>query len=227
MKNTLGKGEMAYEIAHNAIKRFSLNILALNVGSALTQIIPISMVAARVSAIELEEGIREMVLNGLPGYNDGLTELAPFVRTRLTHLHQLDDSITDKATRAAMIAFTKLDDLTTNVVFRSLYAHHIRLGRNQADAIAHADEETESIMGGRTRGTKSNIFSESNPIIQFITQFGLEVYNLPKHMTTDFKRFAKEDYRFKQELKGNTPDKDKWLAAYIGMLIKMILGAYL
>lgn len=197
-----------YSTMTNASNRVTANMVAGSISSALTNFIPITqswgMVSPKSSLRAMGDTLRSVFRD------DGIVDKSDFLTNRLRKNENLNKTNWDKASEKAGILMDAIDSFTSQTVWRSKYLENISSGMSESEAIKNADQFTENIMAGRSRGSQPTIFDAKNPLIKIFTAFQLEVSNQYGYMFKDMPQDV----------------KDKSLANLVKGYATMFIGAY-
>ncbi len=197
-----------YSTMTNISSRVSANMVAGSVSSALTNFIPITQSWGQVSPWSSLGAMKDTILSIRK--DDGTIAKSDFLTNRLRKSENLYKTGWDIASEKVGFLMEAVDSFTSQVVWRSKYAENLKAGMNETDAIKNADQFSENVMAGRSRGNMPTIFNEKNLVTRTLTAFQLEVANQYGYMFKDMP----------QDMKNES----------VGKLIKgystMFLGAY-
>lgn len=163
-----------YNIAKAFESRVGANMVAANIGSALTNFIPLTQAWSQVSSADMLHGMWQTLQNYKTA--DGLDAASNFIHNRSGY-GRLAMSTMDKVSEKAAFLMEVADGFTTGSVVRARYLQNLRLGMSELNAMQEADQFAANIMADRSKGATPTLFSARNPIIKLFTQFQLEVNN--------------------------------------------------
>lgn len=163
-----------YNIAKAFESRVGANMVAANIGSALTNFIPLTQAWSQVSTADILKGMWQTLQNYKTA--DGLDTASTFIHNRSGY-GRLATSTMDKVSEKAAFLMEAVDGFTTGSVVRARYLQNLRLGMSEVNAMQEADQFAANIMADRSKGATPTIYSARNPIIKLFTQFQLEVNN--------------------------------------------------
>ncbi len=194
----------------NAIEnRFAGNAVGLNIGSALTNFIPITQAYSQVGSIKMGRAMLDTVKSYIK--DDGFVDKSAFLTSRLNSSDKLYKTTLEQVSEKANIAFDVVDSVASNIVVRGKYLENISNGMSEIEAIKNADSFARSVMADRSKGALPTKFEEKNPLTKAFTQFQLEVNNQYRYMFKDIPRDLAE----------------KGLASIALAYFKMFVAAYL
>ena len=163
---------------YNVLKRFQsrvgANMVAANVGSALTNFIPIAQAAAQTGAWNMVVGMRATLKNYWNA--DGLSAASVFINNRSGY-GRLAESTMDKVSEKAGILMEIVDRFTTGSVVRARYYQNLQRGMSETSAMQEADQFASGVMADRSKGSTPTLFAAQAPWVKLFTQFQLEVNN--------------------------------------------------
>ena len=167
-------GRKFYNVCKAFESRVGANMVAANIGSALTNFIPLTQAWSQVSSADMLHGMWQTLQNYKTA--DGLDAASTFIHNRSGY-GRLAMSTMDKVSEKAAFLMEAVDGFTTGSVVRARYLQNLRLGMSEVNAMQEADQFAANIMADRSKGATPTLFSARNPIIKLFTQFQLEVNN--------------------------------------------------
>ena len=197
-----------YNIAKAFESRVGANMVAANIGSALTNFIPLTQAWSQVSSADMLHGMWQTLQNYKTA--DGLDAASTFIHNRSGY-GRLAMSTMDKVSEKAAFLMEAVDGFTTGSVVRARYLQNLRLGMSEVNAMQEADQFAANIMADRSKGATPTIYSARNPIIKLFTQFQLEVNN---ELSWIFKDMIPQE-------------RKKGVAQLAKALFKFLIGAWL
>lgn len=201
-------GRRAYTVMKAWESRVGANMIAGNISSALTNIIPLTQANA-----QLDSG---MLLRGMWGalqsyrQSDGVVDMSSF----LTNRRGSDPIVKNWAQKTSAVLSTPMELIDTFVsdsIVRGAYYQNLKNGMSEAEAIHQADIFAARVMAERSKGAMPTLFQSSNPIFKAFTQFQLEVNNQFSEVFKDLPRSV--------AMRG--------LGALLIVLLKYFIGAFL
>lgn len=201
-------GRKFYTISREIENRVAGNMVVGNIGSAMTNFIPITQGMANMSLKSNLQGMKEALEYMVKGSMDELTEKSAFLTTR-EGTELLYETGLRKASNLAAMPMTMADRFSTQAVWRSRYYDNLKKGMAEDAAIKNADQYARNLFGGRSKGAMPTVFHAQNPIYKSVTMFQLEVNNQLSYLLKDIPK----------EAEGNAL---KIIKAYTGILV----GAY-
>ena len=167
-------GRKFYNVCKAFESRVGANMVAANIGSALTNFIPLTQAWSQVSSVDMLQAMWQTLQNYKTA--DGLDAASTFIQNRSGY-GRLAMSTMDKVSEKAAFLMEAVDGFTTGSVVRARYLQNLRLGMSEVNAMQEADQFAANIMADRSKGATPTLFSARNPIIKLFTQFQLEVNN--------------------------------------------------
>ena len=164
-----------YTVMQNVQNRTSANMVLANIRSALTNFIPITQSWAQVSPLRSLQATKDTIANAIK--DDGMVNKSTFLTNRLNEADSLYKTNWDKVLDKAGIMFEVVDNISSQVIWRSKYNQNLSRGMSEAEAIANADQFAENVMAGRSKGNEPTLFNAKNPLVKAFTMFQLEVNN--------------------------------------------------
>ena len=220
MEYNLGRG--MYTIMNKANARLGANMVAANISSAITNIIPITQALTVIrNPQDILRGAWETAKAATNRWNDGIADASDFMTNRRGS-EKLVQSKTEKSAKIATIAFEGLDRFATGTIVRAAYYQKMReLGggdlrsANGQEALRYADRLAADVMGDRSKGATPVLFQKSSPLVKALTAFQLEINNQLSFMTKDLVRYAR--------MAGGEPRE--WIARLLIGLLEMSIAA--
>lgn len=195
-------GRKFYNVCKAFESRVGANMVAANIGSALTNFIPLTQAWSQVSSADMLHGMWQTLQNYKTA--DGLDAASTFIHNRSGY-GRLAMSTMDKVSEKAAFLMEAVDGFTTGSVVRARYLQNLRLGMSELNAMQEADQFAANIMADRSKGATPTIYSARNPIIKLFTQFQLEVNNelswifkdmIPQERKKGVEQLAKALFKF-------------------------------
>lgn len=163
---------------YNVLKKFhsrvGANMVAANVGSALTNFIPIAQAAAQTGGWNMVIGMRATLKNYWNA--DGLSAASVFINNRSGY-GRLAESTMDKVSEKAGILMEVVDGFATGSVVRARYYQNLQRGMSEISAMQEADQFASGVMADRSKGSTPTLYAAQAPWVKLFTQFQLEVNN--------------------------------------------------
>ena len=200
-------GRRFYNVMKKFESRVGANMVAANVGSALTNFIPITQAWSQVSTADVLRGMWDTLKNYKTA--DGLDAASTFINNRSGY-RRLAMSTMDKVSAGAGWMMESIDTFTTGVV-RARYYQNLRRGMSEMSAMQEADQFASGVMADRSKGSTPTLYSARNPLVKLFTQFQLEVNN---ELSWIFKDMAQEE-------------RKKGVAALAKAMFKFLIGAWI
>mgnify|MGYP000792335239 CR=1 FL=1 len=201
-------GRRFYNVMKKFESRVGANMVAANVGSALTNFIPITQAWSQVSTTDVLRGMWDTLKNYKTA--DGLDSASTFINNRSGY-GRLAMSTMDKVSAGAGWMMESIDTFTTGSVVRARYYQNLRRGMSETSAMQEADQFAAGVMADRSKGSTPTLYSARNPLVKLFTQFQLEVNN---ELSWIFKDMAQEE-------------RKKGVAALAKAMFKFLIGAWI
>ncbi len=201
-------GRSIYSTVNAIENRFGANAVGLNIGSAITNFIPITQAYSQVSTKNMGRAIIDTVKSY--ANNDGFVDKSAFLTSRLNQSEKLYKTSLEKISDKTSFLFNAIDEVTSNIVVRGKYFENIQNGMSESEAIKNADQFARNVIADRSKGALPTKFEEKNPVTKMFTQFQLEVNNQYRYMFKDLPRDLAE----------------KGLAGIALAFFKMFVGAW-
>lgn len=211
-RNDRGMERFINRKAYNVLKKFysrvGANMVVANVGSALTNFIPITQAWSQVSTTDVLRGMWDTLKNYKTA--DGLDSASTFINNRSGY-GRLAMSTMDKVSAGAGWLMEAIDTFTTGSVVRARYYQNLRRGMSETSAMQEADQFASGIMADRSKGSMPTLYAAQAPWMKLFTQFQLEVNN---ELSWIFKDMAQEE-------------RKKGVAALAKAMFKFLIGAWI
>lgn len=190
-------GRKYYKAVTGISNRVAGNMVAGNIGSALTNIIPITQGLGRTRTTSQLKGLGEALLYMKNGEMDELTKRSAFLATRggteRTYKNWLQRLETAGGNWNPLQWMEAADTFSTQAVWRARYYDNLKDGMGQAAAIKEADTFARNLFAGRSKGAMPTIFSSK--ALKPLTMFQLEVNNSYRNLIKDIPHEEKTIYR--------------------------------
>lgn len=202
VEDLMGRG--FYAGMKNLEGRVAANMISANLGSALTNFIPLHQASAMLGDRNVLRGMYQTVR----GYasDDGFRDRSDFLVNR-RGTDPLYQKTSQKISEFLSTPMILIDNFTSESIVRAAYNRYRNQGMDAEEAMTAADEFAAGVMADRSKGAQPVIFGSRNPLLKLFTQFQVEVNN---EYSTIFKDIPR-DYK----------DKAVWV------LLRYFLGAYI
>lgn len=181
-------GRRAYNILNALNRRLGANMVAANIGSAMTNFIPLQQGYAQLGGVNLARGMYDAWRGAVK--KDGFAAQSDFLTNRRGAV-EVGSTFADKASKVTGIMMETVDGMVSETLVRARYAQNIKAGMSHEAALGEADRWTARVMADRSRGSMPTIFHSTNPVIKMFTQFQLEVANNIAYTFKDVPRDAR------------------------------------
>ena len=192
-------GRKFYKAVTGISNRVSGNMVAGNIGSALTNIIPITQGLGRTRTTSQLKGLGEALLYMKNGEMDDLTRMSTFLATRggteRTYKNWLQRLETKGGNLNPLQWMEAADTFATQAVWRARYYDNLKDGMGELAAIKEADTFARNLFAGRSKGAMPTIFHSQSIFIKPLTMFQLEVNNQYRNLIKDIPHEEKTLYR--------------------------------
>lgn len=178
-----------YTVAKNLESRVAANMISLNPGSWLTNLIPITQASGEVSVPNLVKGMYQTVKGAVT--DDGYRDASAFLTNRYGS-DRLDKTLAQRASDLSGAPMELIDHFVANTIHRARYAQNIDKGMSMDAAIEDADAYTASLMADRSKGALPTAFNATNPIRKVFTMFQTEVNNQLSYLFKDMPKAQRE-----------------------------------
>lgn len=197
-----------YNFMRKSQQRVGANMVAANIGSAVTNFIPLTQAWAQTSTVNMMKGMWYTLANYVQA--DGLDQQSVFINNRSGY-HGLSQSSMDKASEIAGWVMEKIDGFTTGSIVRARVIENMQRGMSQQSALEEADQFASGIMADRSKGATPLMYTVRSPIVKMFTQFQLEVNN---ELSWIFKDLIPQE-------------RKKGVEALAKAMLKFLIGAWL
>ncbi|KAF5063138.1 phage-Barnase-EndoU-ColicinE5/D-RelE like nuclease3 [anaerobic digester metagenome] len=180
-------GRSVYKAVNTLESRVGANMVAGNIGSALTNVIPITQGMSPMSTGSNLKGLKEAMQYMFQDGMDDLTKKSAFLTTRQGR-EMLYQTGLQKATNIAVAPMELMDKFSTQAVWRSRYYENIKRGFDESRAILEADDYSRRLFAGRSKGAMPTYFHSK--ALKPLTMFQLEVNNQLDFLLKDLPKEA-------------------------------------
>jgi hypothetical protein len=201
-------GRQILNVIDNGTSLVAKNMVGFNVGSWLTNFIPLVQGGAGIKIKNIVKAAYDTTMSYFN--DDGFVNRSTFLTNRKGS-EPLTRTTIQKVADAGFKPMQWIDEFTSSIITRAKYLDELERGASPADAIKKADSFAASAIGDRSKGATPTAFNTKSPLAKVFTMFQLEVNNALQFIAKDIPQEAKE-------LGG------KWLAATI---LKFLAGSYL
>ena len=178
-----------YQLAKSMEGRVAANMISLNPGSWLTNVIPITQATGEVSVPNLVRGMFQTVKATIN--DDGYRDASAFLTNRYGS-ERLDKSLGRRVSDISGAPMELIDHFTANTIHRARYTQNIDRGMGVNEAIEDADAYTASLMADRSKGALPTAFNATNPVRKVFTMFQTEVNNQLSYLFKDMPKAQRE-----------------------------------
>lgn len=188
-------GRKFYKRINTLGSRVSANMVAANIASALTNVIPITQATGSIGIKSSVRGLNSAMDAFMTGAGkDALTRKSAFLTTR-RGLDMLYETGLQKVSKKAGALMEIMDSFSTQVVWRGRYFDNMAKGLDEDAAIKEADRFCRGLFAGRSKGSMPNLFMSKHPITKTLSAFQLEVNNQISFFLKDVPRNAQGNVR--------------------------------
>ena len=202
-------GRKYYNLAKWLEGRVAANMVSINPGSWITNLIPLTQGWAGVRNTDILRGMWD-TLRGI-NRQDGMVERSTFLTNRrgsdplvkAWEQGAMPEETIQRAIRQAGKVAGKvgdklsspmevIDNFTSESLIRARYAQNLRKGLSEQNAMDEADAWVAGVMADRSKGAVPTLFMRKNPLTKLVTQFQLEVNNQLSYLFKDIPRETKQ-----------------------------------
>lgn len=176
----IGRG--IYRVMNKIESKVGANMVAVNLGSWLTNFLPVAQVAAEVGQGNMLRAARDTVKNWW--HSDGFEDRSDFLTNRAGS-QMLSRSKLQRASDFLSSPMQMIDGFASNMVTRAYYYKNLREGMNPVEALQRADRQAAGLMADRSKGAMPTLFASKNPLTRMLTMFQLEPNNTLRHIAKD------------------------------------------
>ena len=183
VESVLGRG--FYNAMSWLESRAAANMVAMNPGSWLTNVIPLTQAWGYVSTGDMVQAMGKAL--AAMKNDDGFWERSAF----LTNRRGSDPLVrTWQGNLSAKLSMPmeRIDTIAADTIVRARYNQNLRRGMLEEDAMREADRFAANIMADRSKGATPTMFQSRNPFVKLFTQFQLEVNNQFSNIFKDLPR---------------------------------------
>ena len=203
-------GRQVYDASNGLAGRVGANMVGMNVGSWLTNAVPVTQVLSVASPADVSRAALDTMFGAVSKQGDAFWDASSFL-TRRRGVKPLVRTTGQKVTEKLTAGMEVLDQFASEIVTRSIYHRALREGMDSKAAMEKADDLAARLMADRSYGATPTLFQRKNFMTKLFTMFQLEVNNQFRFMLKDLPK----EYQG-QAVKGLT-----------GAFLKMFLAAYL
>ena len=178
-----------YSVTKSLEGRVASNMIALNPGAWINNLIPLTQGGAEVSTRNFLKAMKQTMKNYVT--DDGFMDRSTFLTNRRGS-QSVSRSGLRKATDAMSAPMEAVDMFTSNILTRGRYLDNLDAGMTEARAMREADKWTAGVMADRSLGALPTLFQEKNALAKLFTMFQVETNNQLSYLFKDLPREAKE-----------------------------------
>lgn len=184
-----GLGRGMYSVSKALEGRVAANMVALNPGSWINNLIPLTQGGAEVSTRNFLKAMEQTMRNYTR--DDGFVGRSTFLTNR-EGSRAVSRTGVQKAVDALSSPMQMVDMFTANILTRGRYLDNLEAGMNEAAAMREADKWAAGVMADRSKGALPTLFEKKNPFIKLFTMFQVETNNQLSYLFKDLPREAKK-----------------------------------
>lgn len=201
-------GRNFYNLAKALEGRVAANMVVGNIGSYLTNFIPLTQTWMEVDTKSMIGGMWQTLRSYIT--HDGFADRSTFLTNRRGS-DPLVKTWGQRTSQMLSMPMEYIDTFTADSIVRARYLQNVKRGMSEEMALSEADEFAAGVMADRSKGSMPTIFEARNPGIKLFTQFQLEVNNQLSWMFKDVPREM----------------KDRGMKVIAAAIIKYVLGAFI
>lgn len=180
IEDAVGRG--VYKFLKSVYSKTGANMVAVNVGSWLTNLIPVTQALGVVKSDSMAKAIFDTIKAQVQ--SDGFAEKSDFLINRRGS-ENVSRTMGDKAAGYLTKPFEIIDNLSAEIVTRAIYYDNMRTSLNESTALEYANDMAARLMADRSKGSVPTLFNVQNPLVKTFTMFQLEVNNQYKYYFKD------------------------------------------
>lgn len=169
--------------------RVGANMIAGNVSSALTNLIPLTQAGAQMDKSAILKGMWQTLASYKT--DDGLVGMSSFLTNRRGS-NPLVQTWQQKVSEKLGMLMEGIDQFVSGSIVRGAYYHNLKRGMSETEAMHQADIFAAGVMADRSKGAMPTLMQASNPLFKMFTQFQLEVNNQFSEVFKDLPRNHKQ-----------------------------------
>lgn len=178
----------AYTVMRKLQGRVASNMIGYNVGSWLTNFMPLVQAHGQIKTVNMLKGIKDTIKNWAK--SDGFVQNSDFLVNR-RGTDALSKDALQKFSDAGVKPMEWIDNFVSEAIVRAKYAEEMKAGSTPEEAMRNANQTAANIMADRSYGQTPTLFNAKNPFVKTLTMFQLEVNNQYKNLFKDLPREAK------------------------------------
>lgn len=185
-------GRSLYTTGRKFMSRVASNQIVLNVGSWITNTVPLTTGTA-VMHYNMLTGLADTIKGMIA--DDGFAARSTFLTSRRGSDRLVKSGI-DMASEIGGYGMTWVDQIVSEWLMRARVRQNMsKLGKgmSEAAAIAEADKFISGMMAQRTKAEMPTIFASQNPLAKMFTMYQLEVKNNLSFLFKDMPREYKDE----------------------------------
>lgn len=178
----------AYTVMRKLQGRVASNMIGYNVGSWLTNFIPLAQAHGQIKTVNMLKGVKDTIKSWAK--NDGFVQNSDFLVNR-RGTDTLSKDTLQKFSDAGVKPMEWIDQFVSETIVRAKYAEEVKAGATPEEAMRSANQTAANIMADRSYGQMPTLFNAKNPLVKTLTMFQLEVNNQYKNLFKDLPRSVK------------------------------------
>lgn len=187
-------GRRGYTVMNWLRRRTSLNMVAGNIGSALTNFIPFTQAMATTKKIPALRGLFEATISP---FKERFADIEGQMSSLLLRRYpekSLNMSNMDKAADMISFLFNAVDRFAAKAIVSGKFYEGLAQKLSPEEAMKRADDYAARVIADRSWGQLPNLFSAKT--VGFITQFQVEVNNMMSFIAHDIpQQYKKNAYK--------------------------------
>lgn len=192
IEHDLGRG--VYTVSKALESRIASNMIGGNIGSALTNFIPIAQATGEVKSKHLRQAMND-TMRAMYGHDNGFEVESDFLTNRFGG-DKLVYTLAQRMSNKAGYLMNICDRFTSNVVTRAKYLQNKENGMDHDSAMANANSFAAGLLADRSKGAVPLVFERKNPLLKAVTMFQVEQNNQLRYLIKDLpKGLEKEGIR--------------------------------
>lgn len=184
IEHDLGRG--IYTMSKALEGRIASNMIGANIGSALTNFIPIAQAYGEIKTKHMLQAMND-TMHAMYGKDNSFEYESDFLTNRFGS-DKLVYTWAQNISNKTGVLMTAIDRFTSNVITRARYYQNIENGMERTLALMDADSFAANVLADRSKGAQPLVFERRNPLVKAVTMFQVEQNNQFRYLLKDFPR---------------------------------------
>ena len=184
IEHDLGRG--IYTMSKALEGRIASNMIGANIGSALTNFIPIAQAYGEIKTKHMLQAMND-TMHAMYGKDNSFEYESDFLTNRFGS-DKLVYTWAQNISNKTGVLMTAIDRFTSNVITRARYYQNLENGMERTLAIMDADSFAANVLADRSKGAQPLVFERRNPLVKAVTMFQVEQNNQFRYLLKDLPR---------------------------------------